>query len=185
MRLLLFALMLAGLVMSTSLPQAFDSRGLAFAGAYVFSQVGRCLFMLWSVRRHHRNNFRNFQRITAWLMLSGVFWIAGAFVEHEQRFALWAIALAIEYDFAGVRLLDAGPRQIGDHRLGCRGRSHGRALRPVRHHCARRIDSGHRRHLRQDGMDRAGRSPPSSSRLPAASRCGGSISISVPSAAAI
>ena len=26
-----------------------------------------------------------------------MFWIAGAFVHHEQRFALWAIALAIEY----------------------------------------------------------------------------------------
>ncbi len=96
-RLLMFALMLAGLVLSTSLPQAFDARGLSFAVAYVVSQVGRSLFMLWSVRRHHPTNFRNFQRITAWLVLSGVFWIAGAFVEHEQRFALWAIALAIEY----------------------------------------------------------------------------------------
>jgi low temperature requirement protein LtrA len=96
-RLLLFTLMLAGLVMSTSLPQAFDSRGLAFAAAYVFSHVGRCLFMLWSLRRHHPNNFRNVQRITTWLAVSGVFWIAGAFVEHEQRFALWSVALAIEY----------------------------------------------------------------------------------------
>jgi hypothetical protein len=96
-RLLVFALMLAGLVMSTSLPQAFSSRGLAFAAAYVFSQVGRCLFMLWALRKHHRNNFLNFQRITAWLAFSGAFWIAGGFAEHEQRFALWAIALAIEY----------------------------------------------------------------------------------------
>jgi low temperature requirement protein LtrA len=96
-RLLVFALMLAGLVMSTSLPQAFGERGLAFAAAYVFSQVGRCLFMLWALRKHHRNNFLNFQRITAWLAFSGVFWIAGGFAEHEQRFALWAIALAIEY----------------------------------------------------------------------------------------
>jgi low temperature requirement protein LtrA len=96
-RLLVFALMLAGLVMSTSLPQAFGSRGLAFAAAYVFSQVGRSLFMLWSLRRHHRNNFRNFQRITAWLAFSGLFWIAGGFAEHEQRFAFWAIALVIEF----------------------------------------------------------------------------------------
>src|SRR5262245_16468349 len=34
-RLLLFALMLAGLVLSTSIPEAFESKGLAFAGAYV------------------------------------------------------------------------------------------------------------------------------------------------------
>lgn len=96
-RLLLFLLMLSGLVMSTSLPEAFGSRGLAFAAAYVFSQVGRCLFMLWSLRRHHQNNFRNFQRITAWLALSGIFWIGGAFAEHEHRFALWSIAVLIEY----------------------------------------------------------------------------------------
>jgi low temperature requirement protein LtrA len=96
-RLALFVLMFAGLVMSTSLPQAFDSRGFAFAAAYVVAQVGRCVFMLWCVRRHHPVNFRNFQRITAWLALSGLFWIAGAFAQHETRFALWAIALAIEY----------------------------------------------------------------------------------------
>lgn len=96
-RLALFVLMFAGLVMSTSLPQAFDTRGFAFAAAYVAAQVGRCVFMLWCLRRHHPVNYRNFQRITAWLALSGLFWIAGAFAQHEFRFALWAIALAIEY----------------------------------------------------------------------------------------
>jgi low temperature requirement protein LtrA len=96
-RLMLFALMFVGLLMSTSLPQAFDSRGLVFAGAYVAAQVGRSVFMLWSLRAHHAVNYRNFQRITAWLVLSGLFWIAGGFAQNEARFALWAIALAIEY----------------------------------------------------------------------------------------
>lgn len=96
-RLMLFALMLVGLVMSTSLPDAFDSRGFAFAAAYAAAQVGRCVFMLWSLRAHHPTNFLNFQRITAWLALAGVFWIAGAFVQHEARFAVWLLALAIEY----------------------------------------------------------------------------------------
>jgi low temperature requirement protein LtrA len=96
-RLALFALMFAGLVMSTSLPQAFDARGLPFAAAYVAAQVGRCLFMLWCLRAHHPVNFRNFTRITIWLSVSGLFWIAGAFAQHEIRFALWAAALAIEY----------------------------------------------------------------------------------------
>jgi low temperature requirement protein LtrA len=96
-RVMLFVLMLAGLVLSTSIPQAFGSRGFAFAAAYVFMQVGRSLFMLWALRRHSAGNFRNFQRITAWLALSAVFWIAGAFPEGEARFALWAVALAIEY----------------------------------------------------------------------------------------
>jgi low temperature requirement protein LtrA len=96
-RLMLFALMLAGLVMSTSLPEAFESRALPFAVAYVSAQVGRSVFMLWCLRAHNATNYRNFQRITAWLAVSGVFWIAGAFVQHELRFALWVIALAIEY----------------------------------------------------------------------------------------
>lgn len=95
-RLMLFALMLAGLVLSTSLPQAFETRGLAFAGAFVIMQVGRSLFMLWSVRRHSAVNFKNFQRITAWLALSAVFWIAGAFAHGEMRFALWALAVVLE-----------------------------------------------------------------------------------------
>src|SRR5690606_27416676 len=38
-RLLLFALMLAGLVLSMSIPEAFADRGLAFAGAYAVMQV--------------------------------------------------------------------------------------------------------------------------------------------------
>lgn len=96
-RLMLFALMLAGLVLSTSIPQAFGSKGPAFAGAYVFMQVGRGLFTMWAMRRTSPGNYRNFQRINAWLVLAAVFWIAGAFVEAEARLGLWAVALFIEY----------------------------------------------------------------------------------------
>jgi len=96
-RLMLFALMLAGLVLSTSIPHAFADKGLAFAGAYVFMQVGRCLFTLWVLKDHSPGNYRNFQRITSWLALSGVFWIAGGLAHGEWRFALWLTAVAIEY----------------------------------------------------------------------------------------
>jgi low temperature requirement protein LtrA len=96
-RLMLFALMLAGLVLSTSIPQAFGSRGLAFAGAYAFMQVGRCLFMLWALRGESPGNFRNFLRIAAWLTLAGAFWIAGGLAEGGWRLGLWLVALAIEY----------------------------------------------------------------------------------------
>ena len=51
-RLMLFALMLAGLVLSASIPEAFGERGAAFAAAYVFMQVGRSTFMLWALRNH-------------------------------------------------------------------------------------------------------------------------------------
>lgn len=93
----LFVLMLAGLVMSASLPKAFGERGLVFAGAYVFMQVGRTLFFLWAVRGERLSMVRNFQRILAWLSLAGVFWIAGALTEGDSRLALWALALAIEF----------------------------------------------------------------------------------------
>src|ERR1700751_5799233 len=45
-RLLLFLLMLGGLVLSMSIPSAFEGRGLWFAGAYAAMQVGRTLFWL-------------------------------------------------------------------------------------------------------------------------------------------
>ncbi len=96
-RLMLFILMLAGLVLSTSLPEAFESRGLAFAAAYVFMQVGRSLFMLWALRGHHSGNRRNFQRITIWLALAGAFWIAGGLADHDTRLGLWSAALLLEY----------------------------------------------------------------------------------------
>jgi low temperature requirement protein LtrA len=96
-RLMLFALMLAGLVLSTSIPEAFGSRALAFAGAYVFMQLGRSLFMLWALRGHSVVNYRNFLRINCWLGLSAVFWISGAVAEGEARLLLWIVALAIEY----------------------------------------------------------------------------------------
>src|SRR4029078_7002316 len=46
-RLLLFALTLGGLVLSTPIPTAFDARGLWFAIAYATMQVGKTVF-LWA-----------------------------------------------------------------------------------------------------------------------------------------
>src|SRR6476620_5789386 len=45
-RVLLFLLILGGLVLSTSIPKAFESRGLWFAVAYAAMQVGRTVFLL-------------------------------------------------------------------------------------------------------------------------------------------
>ena len=95
-RLAVLALMFAGLLMSVSIPHAFDSRGLLFASAFVAMQVGRTLFFLWAVRREHPNMRRNFQRILIWLCVSSACWIAGAFSTHDVRFGWWALALVIE-----------------------------------------------------------------------------------------
>src|SRR6476646_10434950 len=102
-RLLLFSLTLGGLVLSTSIPTAFDGRGLWFAVAYAAMQVGKTLF-LWASTPHSRSPARmNAVRITAWLSTSAAFWIAGGLVQGQSRLLLWAIALVIEYISPAVR----------------------------------------------------------------------------------
>lgn len=96
-RLCLFVMMAAGLLLSSSIPDAFGARGLVFAGAYVFNQVGRTLFFLWAARGGPVHLTRNFQRILCWLALSGVFWITGGLAEGPARLAWWATALALEF----------------------------------------------------------------------------------------
>lgn len=93
---LIFTLMGLGLVISTSVPDAFDERAVPFAFAYVTFQVGRSLFMIWA-GRHDEVIRRNFIRIATWLVVAGVFWIAGAFVEPDLRVGVWGVALLIEY----------------------------------------------------------------------------------------
>ncbi|MFK3791442.1 low temperature requirement protein A [Pseudomonas piscis] len=95
-RLGLFVLMVAGLLLSSSIPKAFGDRGLLFAAAYVFMQVGRTAYSLWAVRGEPLNMIRNFQRILLWLMFSGVFWIAGGLLQGPGRLACWTLALGIE-----------------------------------------------------------------------------------------
>jgi low temperature requirement protein LtrA len=95
-RALLFLLMGAGLVMSTSLPEAFDDKGLIFACAFASLQVGRGLFALWAVRGHEVLR-ANFQRICIWAIAGAVLWIAGGFLEGQTRLILWLIAVAAEF----------------------------------------------------------------------------------------
>ena len=95
-RVMLFGLMLAGLVMAASIPKAFEDRALAFALAYALGQLGRGLFMLWALKNHDAGNFRNFIRIIVWQAASAVFWIAGAVAHGPERLGLWAIAAGID-----------------------------------------------------------------------------------------
>ena len=94
-RLLLLVLMLAGLILSASIPEAWEQRAKSFACAYVFMQVGRSAYFLWAVAGN-APMVVNFQRILAWLSFSALFWLAGAWLE-EWRLPLWIAALAIEF----------------------------------------------------------------------------------------
>jgi low temperature requirement protein LtrA len=102
-RILLFLLMLGGLMLSTSIPLAFDSRGLWFAVAYATMQVGRTIFWLLSTPRHRTMARLNAIRILVWLSTSAIFWIAGGLAQGQTRLLLWALALAIEYVSPVVR----------------------------------------------------------------------------------
>lgn len=96
-RLMLFGLMLGGLLLSSSIPNAFAEKGMLFGCVFAAMQVGRTVFMLWALRGESRTQFRNFTRILVWLLASAVFWVWGAFAEGQQRVVLWMIAIAIEY----------------------------------------------------------------------------------------
>ncbi len=96
-RVMLFGLMIAGLLLSTSIPKAFESRGLAFALAFVVMQVGRSFFTFLSIPKSQPGWRKNLLRITLWLTCSGVFWIAGGLAEGQTRLMLWIVAVVIEY----------------------------------------------------------------------------------------
>ena len=102
-RLLLFLVMPIGLVMSASIPEAFGERGLPFAIAVALIQVGRTGFVAQSAG-DDRRLVRNFQRVTAWLAFSSVFWLAGGFFGGDARLALWLVAVAIDYGAPVVAL---------------------------------------------------------------------------------
>jgi low temperature requirement protein LtrA len=107
-RILLFLLMLGGLVLSMSIPKAFEERGLWFAGAYATMQIGRTAFWLLATPRHRTLVRHNAIRILAWLCFSAVFWILGGLAESEMRLYFWIVALAIEYVSAAVRFWTPG-----------------------------------------------------------------------------
>ncbi|NTA14110.1 low temperature requirement protein A [Agrobacterium tumefaciens] len=93
---LIFAVMLAGLLMASAIPGAFGERGWVFALAYVAIQVGRTAYIVWELGSVHPLS-ANYRRMLGWVSIAAIFWIAGAFVEHEARMAFWAIAVLCEY----------------------------------------------------------------------------------------
>jgi len=95
-RLMLFAIMLMGLFMSSAIPEAFGDRGLVFALFLVLIQVGRTLCVLMMLGWRHALA-SNFKRILGWVSISAVFWLSGGLSEGETRLLLWTIAVLCEY----------------------------------------------------------------------------------------
>ncbi len=95
-RSMLFVIMLLGLIMASSIPEAFGERALIFACVYVAIQVGRTAYVLYLLGPNHTLT-PNFQRMLGWLCISGALWIGGAFADDHWRLLLWALAALCEY----------------------------------------------------------------------------------------
>jgi len=95
-QLIVVASMFGSLVMAIMLPEAFGGRGLAFAGAYVAINIGRCVTFLIAERGTEAQ--RGFVRPLLWYAMSAVAWISGSlFPESVARGVLWTLAVAMDY----------------------------------------------------------------------------------------
>lgn len=87
-KLLMLGLMFCALLLAASVPEAFGTQGVGFAIGLTVMSLGRSAFMLWALKQHDSGNYRNFQRIFAWL--------AGGVVDEQQRLWAWLAALLID-----------------------------------------------------------------------------------------
>lgn len=120
-RLLLFFLMFGGVLLAIALPEAFAEQGLIFALIYSVMQVGRSLFTLFAFKAEDRQSFLIFVRVTIWLVISSLFWLAGGLVDLSDRILLWSIALAIEYAGPACRYVVPGMAKSDEDRLHLSG----------------------------------------------------------------
>jgi low temperature requirement protein LtrA len=127
-RLLLFALMLASLVFSAGIPDAFGARGLEIGGAYAAMQIGRSLFAVVALRGEKLQ--LNYERILVWCLVSGGLAIAGGLEHGVMREALWVLAVGV----------DLGGSVAGFYVPGL-GRSITRDWNVEGHHMAQRCQS--------------------------------------------
>jgi low temperature requirement protein LtrA len=95
-RLVLIGLAFVSLIMSASLPEAFDERGLAFALASSAVLIGAQVFAWASVGRRHPLG-RVFERVLIWHLITGLVFLAGALVEGDARVLIWLSAIAGSY----------------------------------------------------------------------------------------
>ncbi|GAA3200194.1 low temperature requirement protein A [Actinocorallia longicatena] len=96
-RMVLVGVMLAGLLMASSVPEAFEGRGLWFAAGYTAVQVGRTLYVVWSTRGTQLGP--NFRRILVWIAAACALWLAGGLAGGTALIVLWILASVV--DLAG------------------------------------------------------------------------------------
>ncbi|MEO3743424.1 low temperature requirement protein A [Plantactinospora sp. B5E13] len=114
-RLMLIILAGISLVMSSAIPEAYDTRGIWFAGAYVLLEVGRSLFVAVSLPGQPTLR-RNFQRLLVWRVVSAPLWLTGGVTSGAARTALWAAAAMVDTTAAarGFQVPGWGRSGVGD-----------------------------------------------------------------------
>jgi low temperature requirement protein LtrA len=113
---LMAVLMVLSLLMASAIPNAFEHRGLAFAGTYLMMQILRSVFMVWAFGIKQTMG-RNYAQLLAWSVIAGLFWIAGGLIhDHDTRLAVWAVAAVVDVSapMHGFRLPGFGSRPMSD-----------------------------------------------------------------------
>ena len=109
-RLMLLVIMLASLLMSIAIPEAFGDRAPLFALSYVALQVIRNAFVTWAAPRGSAAE-RTFSGILYWSLASGSLFVIGAFLPAPARAAVWIAALALDYAGPAARYWVPGRSQ--------------------------------------------------------------------------
>jgi low temperature requirement protein LtrA len=98
-RLVLIGLAFVSLIVSASLPEAFDERGLAFALGSGAVLIGAQAFAWASVGRQHPLG-TVFERVLVWNLIIGLLFLAGALIDGDARVLIWLSAIAGSYSLA-------------------------------------------------------------------------------------
>jgi low temperature requirement protein LtrA len=117
-RVVLIGVMLASLLMSAAVPDAFGTHGVLFAGAYVVLQVGRNVAGAALLPRDHPLR-AVFERIVVWSVGSGVLWVGGSLLAGDSRLWLWIPALAVDLlaPLVGYRTPGRGVSHTDDYSI--------------------------------------------------------------------
>ncbi len=96
-RIMLYVVMFAAMILSMAIPDAFGDKGIFFGAAFAFIQIGRTLFIVWATKDRLPVNHKSFVLILVWLIISGIFWLVGGLLDAHGRFLSWSAAVGIEF----------------------------------------------------------------------------------------
>ena len=92
----LISMMFVSLVISASLPEAFDGRGAIVAGAFVILISAPPALALIAVGREHPLG-TVFERVLVWVVAAAFLGLLGGFVEGDARLVVWLTGTTVVY----------------------------------------------------------------------------------------